>query len=107
MGRDHNGIRLFRLIPSLLIFGTAASLLLWARQYQQRRPSDMPQSLDPPRFQSPTLPLPPPQRLESETLEHFVRWVAAVPVSGVEVIRHEISAARKDDSVFGALVTSI
>jgi hypothetical protein len=107
MGREHGAIRLFRLIPPLLIFGTAASLLLWTRWYQQRRPSDMPQSLDPPRFQSPTLPLPPPRRLEAETLEHFVRWVAAVPVSEVQVIRHAISAARKDDSVFGALVASI
>jgi hypothetical protein len=78
------------------------SWLIW----NNRRPreSGVPQEAGPPIFASPTLPLPPPSDLTAETVDEFIHWTAAVPVSGVQQIRDAVAKARGDDAVHTTLM---
>jgi hypothetical protein len=79
-------------------------LLLWNNRSRGTRSSAFPQTASPPVFASPTLPLPPPSDLTAGTVDEFIRWTAAVPVSEVQQIRDAVAKARGDDAVHAALI---
>ena len=74
---------------------------------EHRRQSDTPWSREPPKFDGSSVPTPPSVQLSADTVEDFVRWVAAVPISKAQLIRDEIAAVRSDEKIFDALVASL
>ena len=97
-------------VPAWLAFiGGAAFVgaLAWLLRSREPRQSSIPQSLNPPIFESPTLPLPPPKALTADTVEEFIQWVAAVPVSETQRIRDAIAPARGDDALHIALINRL
>lgn len=95
--------------PVLAFVGGAsiAAALLWILRSLQPRASAFPQTVNPPIFESPTLPLPPPKALAVDTVEEFIQWVAAVPGSDVQGIRDAVALARGDDAVHSALLNRL
>lgn len=57
--------------------------------------SKIPSSSEPPKFDPRSIPSLPSVRLSSETVDPFVRWVAAVPVADAQRVRDEIAVARE------------
>jgi hypothetical protein len=91
----------------LIAAGAAAGLvaaLLWFRRFLPPRSSAFPQTSSPPIFESPTLPLPPPKQLTADTIDEFIQWVAAVPLSEAQRIRDAVAGARGDDAAHSALI---
>lgn len=108
MTRRDKRIRSLRRLSILVIGGCGvAALLLAPFRYRKHRLSNTPQSLEPPRFDPSLLPSPPPVGLGPDTVEDFVRWIAAVPVSKAQLIRDQIAAVRGDDAVLAALLASL
>jgi hypothetical protein len=73
---------------------------------RERQGSNIPQSSEPPKF-IPSFPPSSPIGLNADTVEDFVRWVAAVPVSEAQIIRDQIAKVRDNDSVLEALVSNL
>jgi hypothetical protein len=97
------------IVPIGLAFLCGAAFvaaLAWIFRSLQPRHSAYPQSINPPIYESPTLPLPPP-KLTDETIEEFLQWVAAVPVSDAQRIRDAVALARNDDAVHSALLSEL
>lgn len=65
-----------------------------------------PQSLHPPRYIGPN-PLPPLEYLKQDSVEDFLRWVAAVPVSQSQLIRDQVALAAADEAIVDALVEKL
>jgi hypothetical protein len=106
MKQEFHSSPLSRLIDSLLagLEKLAVCFLTWIRP---TRPLVLPNSLKPPVFNPDRIPRLAPINLTPETVDSFVRWVAAVPVSQAQLIRDQIAAARNDERVLGALLTHI
>jgi hypothetical protein len=70
-----------------------------------RTPSEsrQPQSLHPPRYSGPNPPRPP-VRLTRDSIEEFLGWVAAVPVSDRELIQRQVAEVAADDAIVEALL---
>jgi hypothetical protein len=83
--------------------GIAIFLMTYIR-HRNRLVAAVPNTLVPPVFDPRSIPSPASVPLASETIEEFVRWVAAVPVSEAQLIRDQIAVAKGDGPVFAALV---
>ena len=83
--------------------GIAIFLIIYFR-HLKRFVAPVPNTLEPPVFNPRSIPSPASVRLASDTIEEFVRWVAAVPVSDVQLVRDQIAVSRGDESVVAALV---
>lgn len=70
-----------------------------------RTPSESghPQSFHPPRYSGPNPPRPP-VRLARDSIEEFLDWVAAVPVSDRELIQKQVAEVAADDAIVEALL---
>src|SRR5690349_5444811 len=82
-------------------------LAVFLSYHRKHRRSHPPQSLDPPRFVRPVVAPSAPAKLTSDTVEDFLRWVAAMPVSDAQLIRDRIAAVASDDAVLDALVSAL
>lgn len=73
---------------------------------RERPGSNIPKSSEPPKF-IPSFPQSSRIGLNADTVEDFMRWVAAVPVSEAQSIRDQIAKVRNNDSVLEALVSNL
>ena len=67
----------------------------------------VPFSAEPPVFDEPIGGVPPPVRLTCDTVDAFLAWAAAVPVSQTQLIRDAVADARSDDMAVGALLAQL
>jgi hypothetical protein len=100
-----NSTLVWFVVLALLVFVSAAYVVTSLRR---RTPpsSFIPRSMEPPRFEGGAKPSEP-VRLTSNTLEHFVTWAAAVPVSEAQLIRDAIASARTDELVLDKLLAQL
>lgn len=79
------------------------------RSLRRRMPSEigLPAELGPPAFDPASARTVAPVGLTADTVEDFIRWVAAVPVGEVDVVRSALARARGDAAVLEALVVRL
>lgn len=108
MDADHNARRVWPSVAIIALIGCGIAVFL-SRSYRGRNRTvpAFPNSLEPPKFNSKLIPSLPPENLAADTIERFVSWVAAVPVSETQRIRDQIAVARHDELVAGTLLAHV
>lgn len=91
-------------IASLALLLLFLIIFLWRRKLLSG-PQE-PASLHPPRYIGPN-PSPPVERLRLDSVEEFLHWVAAVPVSQSQLIRDQVALAAADEAIVDALVEKL
>jgi hypothetical protein len=108
MKKDENAPRLFASDFFLAIGACGIAIFLIAYFRLRKRPvAEIPNSLGPPVFDPRSIPSLASVGLASETIEEFVRWVAAVPISEAQLVRDQIAVARGNEHIAESLVARL
>jgi len=90
-----------------LVAASVGGYLLGSRYGRRGTVAPTPVELTPPAFDPTTIRRAPTSPLDAQSIDAFLRWVAATPVSDTQAVRDAIAAARGDDEVARALVASL
>jgi hypothetical protein len=98
--------RLARAALALLATGVAG-YLVGSRYRQSNLVPQTPLTLGPPLFDPAMIRRAPAAKLDAQSIDRFVRWVAGTPVSNAQEVRDAVAAARTDDEAARALIAGL
>jgi hypothetical protein len=94
------------LVALALVAAGVAGYLLGSRRQRSNIVPKTPLTSRPPPFDTAMIQRAPPAQLDAHSIDAFVRWVAATPVSNAQAVRDAVAAARTDDEAARALIAS-
>ncbi|CAN7597441.1 hypothetical protein LJR289_004337 [Pseudoduganella sp. LjRoot289] len=103
----HDGKPTRALVALALLATGVTGYLLGSGRLRFDPVSKMPLTSGPPAFDPVSVQRVPQVNLAADTIDAFVRWVAATPGANVQDVRDAIAAARTDDAVVHALIANL